>query len=379
MKYLVRSIEDKIINNLQNNKVVLIYGTRRTGKTELVKSIITKLHEDFLLLNGEDIDHIEFLKHRSTSNYKKLLAGKGLLIIDEAQGIPEIGLKLKLMIDTIPNLRIIATGSSSFELNNQAGEPLVGRKKEYLLFPLAQLEFSLKENIIDTNANFEERMILGGYPELTHMKKAEHKKEYLKDLINSYLLKDIFAIEGIKKRDKIMDLLRIIAFRIGSEISLESIGRDLQISKNTVERYLDILSKVFIIHKLKGYSNNFDNEITKKSKWYFYDNGIRNAIISNFNPLNLRDDVGKLWENYFIAERIKYLHYNNIGTNTYFWRSRTKQEIDWIEENNGKLDAYEIKWSSNKKIKTPTQWKKNYPDSNFTVINRDNYLDFIED
>ena len=377
MNYISRIIEHKIIDNLRPNKVTIIFGARRVGKTELIKRIAKKANEKYLLLNGEDVEHVSALEQRSSSNYERLLGGKKLLIIDEAQTISEIGLKLKLMVDSIAGLKIIATGSSSFDLNNQIGEPLVGRKTEYSLFPLAQMEYSKEEEYLETKANLEERLIFGGYPELTHISEKNKRIEYLKDQINAYLLKDIIAFEGIKKRDKIIQLLKIIAFRTGSEISIEGIGNQLQMSKNTVDRYLDLLSKVFIIHKVSGFSRNLDNEITKKSKWYFYDNGIRNAIISNFNPINLRDDIGLLWENYLISERLKYQSYKRLHINNYFWRTHTQKEIDWVEEKDNKLMAYEFKWSQNTKIKPPTIWKRAYPDAIFEVITSDNYLDFI--
>jgi predicted AAA+ superfamily ATPase len=377
MKYISRAIEQKIIENLKPNKVVIIFGARRVGKTELIKRVTEKINEDYLLLNGEDVEHIMVLEQRSTSNYNRLLGDKNLLIIDEAQAVPEIGLKLKLMVDTIPNLKIIATGSSSFDLNNQIGEPLVGRKTEFSLFPLAQMEFSKEEDYLETKANLEERLIFGGYPELTHLPDRNRKIEYLKDQINAYLLKDIIAFEGIKKRDKIVQLLKIIAFRNGSEISIEGIGNQLQMSKNTIDRYLDLLSKVFIIHKVSGFSRNLGNEITKKSKWYFYDNGIRNAIISNFNPINLRDDIGQLWENYLISERLKYQSYKRMQINNYFWRTHTQKEIDWVEKRENKLSAFEFKWNESTKVKPPAVWQKAYPNAKFKVITPGNYLDFI--
>ncbi len=378
MEYIKRAIEDRIISDLERkNKVILVFGARRVGKTEMIKKIIEKLNIDFVLLNGEDIEHGELLKNRSTSNYKRLLGKKRLLVIDEAQAIPEIGLKLKLMIDTIEGIKILVTGSSSFELSNQLGEPLVGRKIEYNLFPLAQVEFSENENYLTTVSNLENRLIFGGYPELTHIDNRKEKIEYLKEIVNSYLLKDILAFEGVRKREKIINLLKIIAFRTGSEISMEGIGRELQISKNTVDRYLDLLSKVFVLHKVTGFNRNLDNEIKKKSKWYFYDNGIRNAIISSFNPLHLRDDIGKLWENFFIGERMKYQSYHRLQINNYFWRHKSKQEIDWVEESEIGLRAFELKWNPNVKVNAPVLWKRAYPNSGFIIINRDNYLDYL--
>ena len=379
MKYIKRFIEDKIIDNLTSGKVIIIFGPRRVGKTEMLKHITGKITEDYLLLNGEDMEHIAALEYRSSSNYKRLMAGRKLLVIDEAQAVPDIGLKMKLMVDTIPGLTIIATGSSAFDLSNKTGEPLVGRKIEFILFPISQMEFSQTEDFLTTKANLEERLIFGNYPELIHINERKKRIEYLKDLVNSYLLKDLISFEGIKKRDKVIQLLKIIAFRIGSEVSLEGVGNQLQISKNTVDRYLDLLSKLFIIHKVTGYKKNLDNEINKKSRWYFYDNGVRNAIINNFNPVNSRDDIGKLWENYFISERIKYQSYNRLYTNNYFWRNKNRQEIDWVEEKDNRLTAIELKWNPNIKVNAPTAWRKAYPDADFFVVNPQNYLDFITD
>ena len=377
MQYIKREIEDSIRKNLISNKVVIIFGPRRVGKTVLLNQILNSTDEEYILLNGEDMEHQAILKNRSIANYTRLLGKKKLLIIDEAQVIPEVGQNLKLMIDSISGLRIIATGSSAFDLNNKMGEPLVGRKIEFNLFPLSQQELSREEDYLTTRSKLEERLIFGSYPELEKMTNQEDKVYYLKDLVNSYLLKDIIAFEGIKKRDKIVQLLKVIAFRVGSEISLESIGNDLQISKNTVDKYLDLLSKVFIIHKVSGFSKNLDNEITKKSKWYFYDNGIRNAIISNFNSVENRDDIGKLWENYFIAERLKYQSYSRMNLNNYFWRNKNQQELDWLEENNNQLTAYELKWNVKDNPKPPPSWRKAYLGAKFIVINPDNYLDYI--
>ena len=377
MQYIKREIEDSIRKNLVSNKVIIIFGPRRVGKTVLLKQILSLVDEDYILLNGEDIEHQEVLKNRSIANYTRLVGDRKLLIIDEAQAIPDIGLKLKLMVDSIPDLRVIATGSSAFDLNNRMGEPLVGRKIDFNLFPLSQQELSRQEDYITTRSKLEERLVFGSYPELEQMQNKEDKINYLKGLVNSYLLKDIIAFEGIKKRDKIVQLLKIIAFRVGSEVSLESIGNNLQISKNTVDKYLDLLSKVFIIHKVSGFSRNLDNEITKMSKWYFYDNGIRNAIISNFNTIENRDDIGKLWENYFISERLKFLNYNRIQTNNYFWRNKNQQELDWLEDIDGHIMGYELKWSVKDNPKPPPSWRKAYPDATFIVINPENYLDFI--
>jgi len=377
MAFIQRYLEQVILNKLKPNKVIIIAGARRVGKTELVKQLLKKIDEKPLILNGDDIDTINALAVKSLSNYKRLLGNTKLLIIDEAQEIQDIGAKLKLMIDGIDDLKIIATGSSVFDLNNKLGEPLVGRKTTFHLYPLAQLEFSLTENYMETKSKLEDRLIFGSYPELEHLENKQEKIDYLKEQVNSYLLKDVLAFEGIKKREKIVELLKILAFRIGSEISLEGIGNELQISKNTVEKYLDLFSKVFIIKKITGFSRNLDNEITKKSKWFFLDNGIRNALINNFNNLDTRDDTGQLWENYLNYERIKFIEYMGIHCSDYFWCTHSKQEIDRIEELDGKLNAYKYKWSVNAKQKIPELFIKAYPDAKFTFVNSSNYLDFI--
>lgn len=377
MNYVQRSLEPVIKKHLRPQKAVIILGARRVGKTELLKKLESDLEEKPLVLNGEDENTQLSLEPRSEVNYTRLLGKTKLLVIDEAQAIPEIGLKLKLMLDSFEDLRIIATGSSVFDLNNKLGEPLVGRKTTLHLYPLSQNEFSENENGFETKGKLEERLIYGSYPELEHLPDEEEKREYLKEQINSYLLKDILAFEGIKKRDKIVSLLRMIAFRVGSEISIEGLANELQMSKATVDKYLDLLSKVFIIHKVSGFSRNLDNEITKMKKWYFYDNGIRNGLINNFNSLTLRNDQGQLWENYLISERLKFQEYTRLHSANYFWRTHTKQEIDWIEDRNGELHAYEFKWNPNKKAKVPSLWLKAYPKANFTLINPSNYLDFI--
>lgn len=372
-----RDIEHRIISKLIPNKVVIILGARRVGKTRLIKTILSKINEKYLLLNGDDIETVNSLDKKSTANYKRLLGDAKLLVIDEAQEIPNIGAKLKLIVDTIENIKILITGSSVFDLNNRLGEPLVGRKTTFNLYPFSQGEYSKSENFVETKSKLEERLIFGSYPELLHLENTNDKIEYLKEQVNSYLLKDILAFEGIQKRDKIVALLKMVAFRLGSELSLEGIGNELQMSKNTVEKYLDLFSKVFIIYKHTGFSRNLDNEITKKNKWYFMDNGIRNALIGNFNLLNSRDDIGQLWENYLNYERTKFLDYQQIHHIAYFWRTHTKQEIDRIEDSNGNIAAYEFKWKNTKNNKVPVLFSKGYPTASFQTIDQENYLEFI--
>jgi predicted AAA+ superfamily ATPase len=280
-------------------------------------------------------------------------------------------------VDEIPTVHVIVTGSSMFELTNKLGEPLVGRSHVIQLFPFAQLEYQPYENIIETDSRLEQRLIFGSYPELIHLPDIEEKKDYLEELVNSYLLKDILAYEGIKKADKIIDLLRLIAFQIGNEVSIDELSINLKgISRNTIESYLDLLSKVFVIYPVKGFSRNLRKEISKSNRWYFYDNGIRNALIRNYNPLSLRNDIGQLWENYLMSERMKINAYSKRRVNTYFWRTYDQQEIDLVEESGTDLAAFEFKWNKSK-IKIPTAWKNNYEDATFEVICKDDYLNFV--
>jgi predicted AAA+ superfamily ATPase len=376
--YFKRAVLEEFHRKLVPNKVLILLGARRVGKTELIKTYLETLpKEKYLHLNGEDINDANLLKERSVSNYSRLLQNIDLLVIDEAQIIPEIGLILKLIVDSIDGIKIIATGSSMFDISNKLGEPLVGRKNTIYLYPLAQIEFSLYENYKQTTEKLEQRLIYGSYPELEQYENWEDKKDYLFEIINAYLLKDILVFEGIKHSDKIYDLLRLVAYQIGKEVSMQELANQLQISKNTVSNYLDLLSKVFIIFKIEGFSRNLRKEIVKSSRWYFYDNGIRNTIINNFNRIDFRNDVGGLWENYLASERIKKLQYQKIKTNNYFWRTYDQQELDWLEEIGDNLAGFEFKWNETKKAKVPTAFAKAYPEATYEVINKGNYLEFI--
>ncbi len=377
MIILDRIVEKQILKSLVPNKVVVLVGPRRVGKTILLNQIIKKIKEPYLLLSGEDFEVLSLLERRSIQNYKSILGRKRVLFIDEAQKIPDIGNKLKLMVDHIEGLKVLITGSSAFDIGNYTGEPLTGRKMTYNLFAFSEQELNQVENIIEKKGNLRERLVFGSYPELIHKSGNEEKAEYLREVINSYLLKDILAFENIRNSDKIVSLLRLIAFQIGGEVSLQELGNQLSMSKNTVEKYLDLLSKVFVIHKVGGFSRNLRKEITKNSRWYFYDNGLRNLLIANVNPLEFRNDVGKLWENYVVSERIKFQRYSKMIVNNYFWRTYDQQEIDWVEERGGKLYAYEFKWNPSKKVKVPGAWKKQYKEAEFEVINRDNYLGWV--
>ena len=373
-----RSIEDIIYNRLTPNKVILLFGARRVGKTVLLNQILRRFEGKTLLLNGEDYDSLVLLEPQSISNYKRLLAGINLLAIDEAQNIPEIGKKLKLIVDEIPGIKVLASGSSSFDLQNKAGEPLVGRSTQFHLFPFSQFELSQQENVLESKQRLEDRLIYGSYPEVINLSDYNQKKDYLRDIVNAYLLKDILSIDGIQNSKKMSELLRLIAFQMGNEVSYHELAKQLGLSRNTVEKYLDLLSKVFVIYRLGAYSGNMRKEISKAGKWFFYDVGIRNAIIGNYNSIAQRIDVGQIWENYLLSERIK--QNSNLSTDKtfYFWRTYDGQEIDLIEESTGTLQAFEFKWGD-KVPKAPRAFTENYATTRFSVINKNNYLKFVEE
>ncbi|MCF6271275.1 MAG: ATP-binding protein [Melioribacteraceae bacterium] len=342
----------------------------------MIKQITKELKLPSLILNGEDLNTHELLSHRSVQNYKNLIGTHKLLVIDEAQNIPDVGNILKIIVDEFKGLKILISGSSAFDIFNKIGEPLTGRKITFNLYPFSEEEIGKYETPIENFDNLKMRLVYGNYPEVYGFKNNSDKIEYLKELVNSYLLKDILVVENVKNSDKILSLLKLISYQVGGEVSYHELGRQLGISKNTVERYLDLLSKVFILHKVSGFSRNLRKEVVKNSKWFFTDNGIRNTIIANFSTIENRNDVGALWENYIISERIKKQNNSGMIVNNYFWRTYDKQEIDWIEEREGKLFAYECKWKE-KKIKIPGAWKKAYADSEFKIINAHNYHEWV--
>lgn len=376
METINRKLQAKIMARIAPNKAVLIFGARRVGKTVMLRQIVSNYPGRTMVLNGEDFDTLALLENRSIANYRHLLNGIDLLAIDEAQNIPQIGNILKLIVDEIPGIKVVASGSSSFDLLNKTGEPLVGRSTQFVLTPFSQRELAQIESPLETYQNLESRLIYGSYPEVVMMNDYDRKTDYLRDIVGAYLLKDILTINGIKNSNKMRDLLRLIAFQLGSEVSYEEIGKQLGMSKTTVEKYLDLLEKVFIIYRLGAYSRNLRKEVTKAGKWYFYDNGIRNSIIGAFSPLAVRQDVGALWENYIIGERRKANFNDGLRKEFYFWRTYDKHEIDLIEDNMNSLTAFEFKWG-NKMPSAPTPFKEAYPTADFHVVNRDNYLDFI--
>jgi predicted AAA+ superfamily ATPase len=374
--YIVQKHLDNLKSALIPGKAVIIYGARRTGKTTLVKQFLQDVYEPYLMVSGEDITVQGYLASQSIEKLSAFVGANRLLVVDEAQKVPNIGANLKLIIDHIPGIRIIATGSSSFDLARAVGEPLTGRKTTLRLYPLSQLEIGQIEQRHQTDANLESRLIYGSYPEVVLNNDNRAREQYLKEIVASYLYKDVLELDGIRHSSKISRLLQLMAFQVGKEVSYTELGSSLGMSKNTIERYLDLLEKAFVIQKLSGFSRNLRSEITKNSRYYFLDNGVRNALINNFNAVELRNDVGELWENYLVIERLKRQEYLVQQANNYFWRTYTGKEIDFVEEREGKLFGYEIKWGA-ARAKPPKEWIEAYPNATWQLINRQNYLELI--
>jgi predicted AAA+ superfamily ATPase len=327
-------------------------------------------------MTGDDIIIHQAIGSQDLNTLKSICEGYELIAIDEAQKIPNIGVAIKLMVDQIPGIRVIATGSSSFELAGQVGEPLTGRKTSLFLYPISHIELLKHFNRFELKQNIQDYLIYGSYPAILAAGNKADKLRLLEEITGSYLFRDILSFERIKSPQLLLDLLRMIAFQIGSEVSVNELSRKLSIDNKTVKKYLELLEKSFILFNLRGYSGNLRKEITKQSKYYFYDNGIRNALIANFNSIGLRNDVGQLWENFLVVERLKKQHYKSIYANNFFWRSWSGQEVDFVEEREGKLFGYEFKWSADK-VKQPKLWLETYPQSTFEIINKEKYLDFI--
>lgn len=303
--------------------------------------------------------------------------GYELLAIDEAQEIPDIGQALKILVDHVPNLRVIVTGSSSFELAGQIGEPLTGRKRTLTLYPIAQAELLSSYNRFELQERLAEFLILGAYPEVLQTGTRREKIEIITEIANSALLKDILAFDRVKQSRALVDLLRLLAFQVGKEVAHAELANQLRVDVKTIHRYLDLLEKAFVVVRLGGYSRNLRKEVTSKAKYYFFDNGLRNALIAQFNGLDQRNDVGQLWENFIFIERLKYRTYFGYYANSYFWRTYDHQEIDLVEERDGKLFGYECKWSSTRPVKPPRDWFTTYPEAEFMVVTPENYLDFV--
>jgi predicted AAA+ superfamily ATPase len=375
MEWIKRYYEDKFDNLLQKEKVLVLHGSRQVGKTSLINRII-KPGENIFKGDGNDLDLQDILNSRRLSVMQNTLGGYSLVFIDEAQKVNNIGEAIKLLIDHSPDITIILTGSSSFQLSGKLGEPLTGRQNVHLLFPLSVLELVNHKGRMEVLRMIDNLLVFGSYPETLTAMNNDKRIKYLHNLRNSYLLKNILELENIRNASKLFDLLRLLAFQIGMEVSLNELSNQLGMAKQTIERYLDLLEKVFIIKKIQGFSRNLRKEITKTHRYYFWDNGVRNAIINNFNPLKMRNDAGMLWENFLFTERLKTQEYLTIHANNFFWRTYDQKEIDMVEERDGKLYGYEFKLQT-KNIKAPKLWTETYSEAEFKVIDRENFLEFL--
>lgn len=371
-----RLIYDDVVKKLVPGKVVTILGPRQVGKTTLIREIMARESLSALFVSGEDRAVKAWLGSQSVETLRQNIGKNTLLVVDEAQTVPQIGLNLKLIVDHLPQVRVLATGSSAFGLANQTGEPLVGRKWEFELYPIAQLELAPLELPFQTAELLPQRLLYGAYPEIVTTVGLSDKRELLHHIVNSYLYKDLLMFEEIRKSQKLLDILKLLAFQIGQTVSILELSNHTNLNTRTVEKYLDLLEKVFVIKRISGFSRNLRKEISKNARFYFWDNGIRNAIINNFNELETRNDIGALWENYLFIERIKKQRYQKVFANNYFWRTYDQKEIDHVEERDGRLFGYEFKWSP-RNLKPPAQWLEAYPEGSFEVIERGNYLSFI--
>lgn len=374
-----RLLEDQITTSLEPGKVVVLYGPRRVGKTTLIKQILEKSLMRTNLINADEITYREALSSQNKDVLKSLIGQSQLLVVDEAQRIANIGLNLKIITDQIPNVRVLVTGSASLDLAGKINEPLTGRKKTFYLYPLSVSEILNTTSRFELQNKLESLLVWGSYPEAYTISSEKERSLCLSELVSSYLYKDILEMEGVRHSEKIVDLLRLLAFQIGFEVSYAELASNLDLNRETVERYIDLLEKSFVLYRLKGFSRNLRKEIVKNDRLYFVDNGVRNALINNFNALKLRQDVGQLWENFIVMEKIKKNAYEQRLVNHYFWRTYDQKEIDLVEEAEGKLVGYEIKWSGEVKRSTVNLFEDTYPNSEVHTINKENYLDFLLD
>ena len=372
---ITRIIKSKILARITDRKAIILLGPRQVGKSTLMEQLKSSFAQPVIMWNGDEADIRNLLKNPTSTKLKVLIGNAKTLIIDEAQRIEDIGLTLKLIVDQIKEVKVIATGSSAFELANKTNESLTGRKWEYQLYPISFEEMVEYHGLLNEKRLLQQRMVFGYYPEIVNHPGEERLR--LKQLVDSYLYKDILIWERILKPEKLEKLLQALAFQVGSEVSYHELGQLAGLDNQTVEKYITLLEKAFIIFRLSALNRNLRNELKKSRKIYFYDNGLRNAIINNFNAVTLRDDVGALWENFLMSERQKYLAYHDIDVLKYFWRTHTQQEIDYIEEKNGEIDAYEFKWNSKARVKFSNAFTEAYQPKTKMVIHSENFEEFV--
>ena len=371
-----RDLQSIIQERCFQGKAIILLGARQVGKTTLLKKIIQEQQVEALYLNCDEPQTVTALTNCNLRELQMVIGANKFVVIDEAQKVDNIGLTLKLIVDNMPDVQVIATGSSAFELRNCLNEPLTGRKYEYQMFPISSKEIYQSSGYIDLKGLLETRLIYGSYPDI--LNHANDARELLRMLTDSYLYKDILATDNLRKPDVLDKLLRALAFQVGSEVSYNELAQTIGTDSKTVERYIELLEKCYIIFRLHGLSRNLRNELKKAKKIYFYDNGVRNAIIQQFAPLELRNDAGALWENFFISERIKRNHYQQNYCNIYFWRTKSQLEIDYIEEQNGQMTAFEMKWNPKKSnTSIPETFLNAYDVKETVVITPENYLEYL--
>ncbi len=369
-----RELASVIREKLQSGKAIIIIGARQVGKTTLLKMLFSD-NDQVVWLNGDELDVQQLFANLSSTRFAAFLGNKKLVIVDEAQRIPDIGLRLKLIVDQLPGIQLIVTGSSSFDLLNKVNEPLTGRKWEYNMYPLSFREMVNYQGLLAEKRMIPHRLVYGYYPEIVSNQGSE--KELLKQLSESYLYKDIFLLESIKRPSNLVQLLQGLSFQVGSVVSYHELSKYCGLDVKTVEKYVTILERAFVVFRIPSFSRNLRAELKKSRKIYFYDNGIRNALISNFNQLENRADVGALWENFLMSERIKQQSYSSVGVNHYFWRTTEQKEIDLLEESGENLKAFEFKWNSSAKSKVPSGFLQAYPKATFQTISMQNVDEFL--
>lgn len=372
---ILRKLKNVIKGRLFNGKAIVLIGARQVGKTTLLNQLAQESEQSVLMLNCDEPEVRILLENTNISQLKLLIGNNKLIIIDEAQKVKNIGLTLKLFVDNFKDLQVIATGSSAFELHNRLNEPLTGRKIEYQLYPISSGEIIETYGLLEEKRTLENRLIYGSYPDI--VMHPEQARKYLTELTQSYLYKDIFSIGDIRKPELIEKLVQALAFQIGSEVSTNELANMLQTDNKTIDKYIDLLEKSYVVFRLGGLNRNLRNELKKSKKIYFYDTGVRNAVIQQFAPVQLRNDMGALWENFFIAERKKRNQYDEKFCNSYFWRTNQQQEIDLIEETDGQMTAFEMKWNTSKKAHFPKSFLDAYPVKETIVITPDNYLNYL--
>jgi len=372
-----RILTNKVLKAIEPGKVAVVYGPRQVGKTTLLSELSKKLNEPHLKINGDQLKYREVLSSEDNQKLRGFIGNNKILIIDEAQRVPNIGLNLKIIVDNFSEVKLLVTGSASLDLAGKVSEPLTGRKKTFMLYPVSYQEIEKWQGSFEARQQLERWLIFGAYPEALTIESRRQREDYLAELVSSYLYKDMLDFGDIKKSDKIVDLLRLLAFQIGQEVAISELASNLALDRVTVEKYLDLLEKSFVIYKIGGFSRNLRKEIAKTDRYYFYDNGVRNALIENFNDIKLRGDKGQLWENFLLVERLKLNQNLGRRANYYFWRTYDQKEIDLIEEREGKIYGFEFKWQGKIRPIVEKEFTQAYKGAEVETVNQDNFTDFL--